>query len=267
MVILSDILTLNELVETTLEALGKVVDPATITTQRGLMSNLDLGRGGLTVVRDINDIKPYESGARFDVADLKIQRLQTAINQAFYVDQLELKDSPAMTATEVNVRYELMQRLMGPTLGRMQDDFLDPLIERTFRILYRKGSLPEMPAIVAEQASELDIEYTGPLPRSQKMETARSVQEWVGGLAQMSEAFPEVLDIPNVDEMARGLGHMSGVPAKFIHDVKTVQKRRQQRAEKRQLQEGVRTAQETAEAAKTAGEARQAMNPGDNDGG
>ena len=144
MIALPDIMTLNQLVELIIRSSEKVVDPATLVTERGLISDLDLTPGGMTVVRDIEgSVKPYESRARFDVSELQREKLKDSVNRAFYVDQLQLKDSPAMTATEVQVRYELMQRLLGPTLGRLMSDFLDPLLSRTFSIMYRNGALPE----------------------------------------------------------------------------------------------------------------------------
>lgn len=252
-VVLSDILSLNELVEVMLEAAGKVVDPPTLTTARGLMSDLDLGRAGLTVVRNIDDVKPYESGARFDVADMKVDRLQNAINKAFYIDQLQLKESPAMTATEVSVRYEMMQRLMGPTMGRLQDDFLNPMIERTFAIMWRNGRLPKAPDIVLQQASDLDIEYTGPLPRSQKMETARQVQNWLAMLGSLTEVFPDIRDLPNIDEIGRGMARMEGVPAKFVNDEKTVAKIREDRQEEERIMRQLQMAREGGEAAEAVG--------------
>lgn len=258
-VVLSDILSLNELVEVMLEAAGKVVDPPTLTTARGLMSDLDLGRAGLTVVRNIDDVKPYESGARFDVADMKVDRLQNAINKAFYIDQLQLKESPAMTATEVSVRYEMMQRLMGPTMGRLQDDFLNPMIERTFGIMWRNGRLPDAPQIVQDQAADMDIEYTGPLPRSQKMETARQVQNWLAMLGSLAEIFPEIRDLPNVDEIGRGMARMEGVPARFVNDEDTVKQQRKERQEEERLARQLALAQQGGEAAKAVGEGMDKM--------
>ena len=52
-----------------------------------------------------------------------------------------------MTATEVQVRYELMQRLLGPTLGRFQSEFLNPLIERVFGIMFRANAFLPAPEI------------------------------------------------------------------------------------------------------------------------
>lgn len=231
-VCLSDILTLNELTEQTLEALGKVVDPSTIVTQRGLLSDLDLGRGGLTVAKSKEDIWAYESKARFDVGELKIERLQASIRRAFFVDQLELKDSPAMTATEAQIRYELMQRLLGPTLGRLQSDFLDPMISRTFNILARAGKLPEPPQIVLDEESEYDVMYTGPLARAQRSQTVQSIQQYMGNIAMMAELFPEVRDIPDVDTMTREIARLNGVPARMNKDENVVKKNRADRKKK-----------------------------------
>lgn len=252
-VCLSDILTLNELTEQTLEALGKVVDPSTIVTQRGLLSDLDLGRGGLTVALSKDDIWAYESKARFDVGELKIERLQYAIRRAFFVDQLELKESPAMTATEVNVRYELMQRLLGPTLGRLQADFLDPMISRTFNILARAGQLPEPPEIVVESNSEYDVAYIGPLPRAQRMQTVEAIHQYMANIAGLVEIFPEARDIPDIDAMTREIAILSGVPAKLNRDENAVKRERDTRKKKQE-------AAEKSELIKGRGEAVQAMN-------
>ena len=254
-VCLSDILTLNELTEQTLEALGKVVDPSTIVTQRGLLSDLDLGRGGLTVARSKEDIWAYESKARFDVGELKIDRLQRSIQKAFFVDQLELKETPAMTATEAQIRYELMQRLLGPTLGRLQTDFLDPMISRTFNLLARGGQLPEPPPIVAEIQSEYDILYTGPLPRAQRMQTVQAIQQYMGYIGALAEQVPDVRDIPDPDAMAREIARLSGVPARLNKDESVVKK-------DRKIKKQQQNAMMQNELAKGRGEAQEALGKG-----
>lgn len=252
---LSDILTLNALTEETLEALAKVVDPTTLVTERNLLSDLDLGKGGVSVVRDIDGIRAHESRARFDVGELKIDRLQTSIRSAFRVDQLEMKDSPAMTATEVNVRYELMQRLLGPTLGRLQADYLDPCISRTFKIMLRAGQLPLIPDVVKEMRGELDVEYIGPLPRAQRQEVVQATNAWIGSIAGLIEIFPKMRDIPNMDKIARETAKMSGLPAKFLNSNAEVKKIRKDREEKeKQMME--------AEQARLQGEAMEAQGKG-----
>lgn len=242
MIALSDILQLNEVVAQTSEARAKAIDPATLTTENGLISDLDLSAGGLTIVSSLDEIRTMESSARFDQADAEIDRLQRSINQIFFVDKLQLKDSPAMTATEVQVRYERMQRLMGPTLGRIQADFLDPLIRRTFMILIRAGQMPEQPEVVAD--ADLDIEYIGPLPRAQKSEQAQSIEMWLGTIAQLGELFPSMLDVPNPDEIAKKLAELRGVPFSLLNDEEDIAKMREEKQARQQAQEQLMAMQE-----------------------
>lgn len=238
MIALPDILTINQLVELILKATEKVVDPPTKVTERGLLSDLDLEPAGMTVVRTMDSMEPYESGARFDVSQLQRTELQRQIRSTFFVDQLELKESPAMTATEVQTRYELMQRLLGPTLGRLQSDYLDPLVQRTFNILYRAGQLGEPPPIVLENSGELDIIYTGPLVRAQRADIAQGVTRWVASLAELGEVAPKVLDIPDWDAVAKELGSLEGVPAKLMLSDTMIKKNR-----KKQEEQAMRTLQ------------------------
>lgn len=246
---LSDALTLNQITEDTLEALGKVIDPAILTTSRGLLSDLDLRRSGVTVVKDVKDVVPFESKARFDVGELKTERLQAAIRSAFYVDQLELKESPAMTATEVNARADMVLKLMGPTSGRVQNDFLDPCLSRTFAILMRAGQLPEIPDAVREAEAEMDIEYTGPMPRAQRDDLIMAIDRWSGTLMQQAEINPQVLDIPDWDAIARETGALAGVPTKLTRDQKVVDKERAQKQQQMEQQQALANAEQGGNAA------------------
>jgi hypothetical protein len=214
MVCLSDVLTLQQLVELILKAAEKVVDPPILTTRRGVFGNIDLEAAGVTVVQSLESIKPFESRARFDVSQLQREELQRSIERTFFVDQLQLKESPAMTATEVHARMQMMQRLLGPTLGRLQADFLDPLVERTFKILLRYGHFPQPPSSVAQLGGELDIEYLGTMARAQRMEEVGAIERWMADLTAMSEQYPQVLDTPNPDEVSKILADSLGVPAK-----------------------------------------------------
>ncbi len=239
MIALPDILTINQLVELILKSTEKVVDPPTKVTERGLLSDLDLEPAGLTVVRTMDSMMPYESGARFDVSQLQREQLKQSIRSIFYVDQLELKESPAMTATEVQTRYELMQRLLGPTLGRLQSDYLDPLVQRTFNILYRAGQFGELPSSIGSDG-ELDIIYTGPLVRAQRADIAQGVSRWAASLAELGEVVPEVLDIPDWDAIAKELGSLEGVPAKLMMSDTEIKKTRKKReAQQAAAQQGM----------------------------
>ncbi|RKZ79273.1 MAG: hypothetical protein DRQ35_04530 [Gammaproteobacteria bacterium] len=256
-VALADILTLNQVKEATLEAAGKAIDPANLAEEAALLGDINLDRGALTIVTDINGIKPYESGSRFDVSNLEIQMLVDAIRKYFYQDQLELKESPAMTATEVNVRYELMQRLLGPTFGRLKTDLLDPLIKRAFNIMYRSGQLLDLPEGVDD--SSLDIEYSGPLPRSQKFDTAQAIQQFLMTTAQLAEAYPAAMDIVDIDGAVRQMALMQGVPAKALKGQAQIDEEREEKAKKQQAAEQIAALQGAGDAMQSVGAAANEM--------
>jgi len=205
-----------------------------------LMSDLDLQPGGETVVRDIGQIAPYESGARFDVADQLIMDYRVNINKVFLVDRLELKESPAMTATEVNARFDLMQRLLGPVFGRLQTDLLDPLIERTFRILLRGRQLPVMPEILADMNTDLDVNYIGPMARAQKSDSVGMMQQWMAAMGEFGQVFPELNLLPDPQNFGREMAKAMNVPATIVRSKdevdQKVQKKQQEELEARQLE-------------------------------
>jgi len=213
---LPDIRTLNRLVSQILDAGAKVIDPSILTLQRGIIGDVDLGPGGETVVRDMDAMKPFESGARFDVSQLIKADLVAAIRQAFYVEQLELPMNDRMTATEVQVRYEQMQRLLGPALFRIQSDFLDPLIHRSFNILSREGRLPKPPSIVTEKEGEFEVDYLGPLARSQKMGAVNAFQQLMTIMERLAPVKPEIIESIEWDDALRDIALRMGVPAKYL---------------------------------------------------
>lgn len=254
---LADILTLNQIKQATLEAAGKAIDPANITEDGTIIGDMDLERGGLTVVTDMDGLRPYESGSKFDISNLEINLLTSAIREYFFQDKLELKESPAMTATEVNVRYELMQRLLGPVYGRIKTDLLDPLIQRTFNILFRMGQLPEIPESI--QAADLDVEYSGPLALAQKSGTADSITRWIGEITQLAQVFPEAMDLVDIDGAIREVASLRGVPAKAIKAQEEVDETRAQRQEQQEQAQQIQQMQQGGDAAKAMGEGAQAL--------
>jgi hypothetical protein len=250
MVALSDTITLNKLVEMQIAAMEKVIDPATITTERGLLGDLDLNAGGLTVVRSMDDIRPFESAARFDVSYQEIQRYRDQIREYFMIDQLILppmEGTPA-TATEIAARIGQLERLIGPTLGRLQMDFLDPCVTRTFNILMRAGQIPPPPSSVANAPTGLDIEYVGALARSQQQDQVTAVDRWIFQIGQLAAVNPDVLDIPDWDALVKGTGLMLGVPAKFMNSDREIKNKRSEREEQQKAMAEAQIAEQQGKA-------------------
>lgn len=213
-VALADILMLNELKLMDTKAREKAIDPAIMAEERALIGDLDLSSSTLNIVKKVDGIVPFESRGRFDLSNDLIDDLRRSIRSYFFVDQLELKESPAMTATEVQVRYELMQRLLGPTLGRLQSDLLNPMIQRTFNILLRQGRLGKMPSKAS--AASVDVDYLGPLSRAQQIDSVASYERLVQGARMIAEIAPESVMTIDWDEALRDIGEKLGVSVDVI---------------------------------------------------
>jgi hypothetical protein len=226
---LSDILSLNKLQEIILKGNEKIVDPPIISTKRGILGRYDLRAGQVTLVKSLDGIQQWQHKGRLDYGFMKKDDMQSQIREAFFVDQLQLKESPAMTATEVSVRYELMQKLVGPSVGQIQYDVLGPLLERTFQILLYYRLLPPPPEVLMQPGVTLDIEYLGPMAKAQRQDTMVAIERWMMSILQAAQTFPEALDVPDIDAMVTELGYAAGVPAKVIKSKKAIMAARLQK--------------------------------------
>jgi len=226
---LPDIKTLNKAVEIGLKAWAKAIDPPLLVQDDGVIGRVRMTPAGITVVRSDGAIKPLQIGSNWQITDMKENQLRTAIRQAYYSDQLQLQEGPQMTATEVQVRYELMQRLLGPTLGRFQSEFLNPLIERIFGIMFRAGALLPEPEMLKGQ--QIDVEYVGPLARSQRMEESVAIERVYGLAMNVVQVDPAIMDNINHDEAIRLRAKLLGVPKTVLRSKDEVMEMREQRAE------------------------------------
>ena len=258
---LPDIKTLNKAVEIGLKAWAKAIDPPLLVQDDGVIGRVRMTPAGITVIRNDGAVKPLQIGTNWQITDLKENQLRTAIRQAYYSDQLQLQEGPQMTATEVQVRYELMQRLLGPTLGRFQSEFLQPLIERVFGIMLRNRAFVPAPEIMTEEP--IDVEFVGPLARSQRMEAAVAVERLYQLAMNVSQINPEILDIINHDEAIRQRAKLLGVPDSILRGRAEVMQgrmmRQQQQMQQQQMmadQMQAETVQKQAQAAQTAADPR-----------
>ncbi len=238
---LPDIKTLNKAVELGLKAWAKAIDPPLLVEDDGVIGRVVTKPSGITVVRRDGAIKPLNTGARFDVSDMKEEALRGAIKQAFFSDQLELQSGPQMTATEVQVRYELMQRLLGPTLGRFQTEFLNPLIERCFAIMDRNDLFSPAPEDL--EGTALDIEFVGPLARSQRMEEATAVERLYEMAANLAGFAPEIMDNIDHDAAIRSRAELLGVPKNIMRDPEEINAKREEAAKQQQQQQQMQAVQ------------------------
>lgn len=189
--------------------------------------------------------------------DTDIQVVEKRINDAFYVNLFlmiseGLGDRRQVTATEIAQRHEEKLLMLGPVLERLNDELLDPMIDRVFAIMLRNGMLPERPE--ALRGIDLRVEYVSIMAQAQKMVGLASVERFAGFAGNLAAAFPTVLDKVNADEMLEEYGKISGAPARVIRDQDEVDQLRSQRQQEQAMQNAAAMAQQGAGAAKTLSE-------------
>jgi len=253
----ADIRTLNAAKLFEMRAWEKSIDPPTLASYNGIIGDLRLDPGGLTYVRDINGIKPMQNGTQWQVSQIKSSELITNIRRTFFNDQLQLHEGPNMTATEVRARMELMQQILGPVVGRLQSEFLNPLIQRVFMVMFRAGLFAEPPASLLQGGSKLDVEYVSPLARAQKMEEVFAVERWFQQLGGMAQVDPTALDVIDFSKMGRMLAKRLGVPAEVMKSEEEMQKmmmqRQQEQAQQQQMMQRQVALDQSGQAAQVAG--------------
>jgi hypothetical protein len=255
---LPDIKMLQEIMRTTLRAAQKVTDPPLMVPHDGFLMPIRTTPGGLNYYRsDLpkdNRILPMNFGSQpalgFDI----MEDLRNRIRQIFYVDQLQLQEGPQMTATEVLQRTEEKLRLLGPLMGRLQSEFLGPLLNRVFNVLYRAGKFPPPPQQIEGQA--MRVVYTSPIARAQEQTEANGILRSTQLLSPFVSADPSLMDNINGDELVPGVFNMFSVSAKYLNSKAVVKKIRADRQKMQQAQQVANIIKEGGAGIKSLTEAR-----------
>jgi hypothetical protein len=238
---------LNDLARMELAAADLSIAGMWIAVDDGVLtpSAVKVGPRKIISANDVDSMKELKSGADFNVAWTMQEKLQQQIRKILMADQLQPQDGPAMTATEVHVRVNLIRQLLGPIYARLQAEYLEPLIERTFGIAYRasqrmwaagiQGVFNPPPESVAGR--NFTIRYVSPLARSQKLEEVSAMDQLEDRLLARAEIQPQEMDVYDWEQADRERGKMLGVPGKLMRKPADIDALRQARAEQQQQQQ------------------------------
>jgi len=235
--VLADIKTLNAMMETVLIAGQMIAEPPLQVPDDGFLK-LNIGPRGISYYRaGTNDfIRPLEIGSRLPITFDMIQEKRDSIADSFFVTQLNVIDKTEMTAEEVRARQLANMRVIGPTVGRLQNELLSDLIFRVLDILHDsvdengKQILPEPPAVV--QGLSYKLKYVSPLAKAKRQNELQAIQgaiQIAGNIAQTTGRV-EVVDNLNVDIAYRKSVDILGAPNDILTPIEGVLQIRQARA-------------------------------------
>ena len=255
---LPDVKVLNKMVEVGMKAAQKQVDPPLLVPDDSMLMPIRMSPGSINY---------YRSGTRDRIETLNIgannplglnmeQQRREAISQTFHVDQLLITENRNMTATEVVQRNEEKMRILGPVLGRLQSELLQPMIIRIFNIMLRNDLLPPAPEILLNQ--EIDVEYVSPMAQAQRGQELSSIVRGLELFGQIGQVAP-VNDYIDPQGLVKHLIKILGLPARMIRSDSEVEEIAQQKAEAQQQQAEMQQQMAESEMARNVAPAVQAV--------
>ena len=264
MMALPDILMTNEIAFTTIVAAQKTVDPPLVLPSDGYLLPIKTSPGSVNFKNPGFDPRekpePLFTGSNIPVGLEMEDRRREIIERHFAVDLFLMLNQAdrQMTATEVVKRSEEKLLLLGPVLGRIMTELLNPLIERTFSILARRGLTPPVPEELSE-IENFEIEYISVLARAQKLAESRGLDTFVGRVGEIAQVSPEAIDKVDVDKVIDEYAEIEGVNPTIVRDKDEVAVIRAARAEIAQQQAQMANLQGAADLIKTGAEANKTL--------
>lgn len=226
---LPDVKTVNVTKELLLKAAALKIQPPTVEKNDSVVGDVDRNPGGRNVAEDPTDLQFLDTKADVRLGELVIQDLHASIDKCYYIQELRLKESPAMTATEVLAKREELERLLGPTAGRIESEYLTPLLLRVFAIMFRANAFAPMPDAVQHWMGQrrglqpmLDLRYEGPLQRARRAADRVAIQAFYQMLGIASQFDAGAKYVLKHQDALREYGELSGVPSKLLNDEKAV---------------------------------------------
>lgn len=234
MVALPDAQVLNQIAKTLLQAGQKAVDPPLLAANQSIIGQAKLFPGGITYFnpdagRGGRPVEPVITGANIPLG-LEYQRdYRDQVFAAFFRNVLQLPTAgPQMTATEVVQRQQEFLRVMGPTFGRLQADYVGPVVERVFAILAdpgRAGLFPPAPEIL--QGREVDFQLESPVQTATRLIEGAAVRQTIQDVAPILQLDPGVARNFDLDRTLRRLAAANNLPHDLLRPEAEVARERQ----------------------------------------
>lgn len=248
---LPDVKRLQEMEKSFLMATHKAINPPLNVPSR-MRGKLNTLPGGENYYATPNEVVTEMYQVRFDYNGVSaaIERVEDRIRRNFFNDIFltatrDPNASPLKAKQVENQEQERMLRL-GPVIERLQHEFLQPVIERCFNIMLRKGLFPEMPREYEAMVGDYQISLISPLATAQRAVALQGINSFMAFLGQAAQFDQSILDNINVDKAAREYADITGVDIGVLREEEQVRKIRESRRQEMARQQ--QKAEQMAEA-------------------
>lgn len=185
------------------QALDKMVNPPMVGDLQLQNQPASTLPGGVTYVSSTSQAgfrAAYQINFPVQEITADIMSIQDRIRTIFFND-LFLMISQLTTvrsATEIDARREEKLVMLGPVLERLENEALDPIIDRVFGIMMRGGLLPEPPPEIA--GMDIQVQYVSMLAEAQRATATAGIERLLSLAGNMAAVAPGVLDKIDFDQ-------------------------------------------------------------------
>lgn len=252
---LADIRMVNTMQREYIRSVELAGSPPLLTADDGVLGTVRIQpnvviNGAINNMTGQAKIQPLQLGNNIQDLLANIQATEERIKNAFF-DKLLINQAqgPQMTATEVQQKAQERMELLAPQIGRIQSEYLNPIVKRVFNILLRKRN-PKKPGEsvlgrvpVSLKGKGIKVRYLSPLAKMTKMEDVRSVTGLGQDIAPFIQIYPTMMDWINPDKFMKAAMDARGVPPTIEQSQQDVDKMRKQRQEHQNMQQNMQMAQ------------------------
>lgn len=201
----------------------------------------------------------YEVNLRLDYLAQDIRVDEERVNKAFFADlflMMANMERSGVTATEIAERHEEKLLALGPVVENLGNEYLDPMIERAFEIMYDSNMLPPPPEEI--QGMPLKVEYIGVLAQAQQQVGIGAIEKLLAFTGNMAALFPQeaqvIGDKINKQETIDEVALMLGVPSRIVRSDDECEKINEGRQQQMAAMQAQQSGMAAVQAAKTLGE-------------
>ena len=261
------IMQINALKESFLVGVEKKVDPPLFILDDGSLGGgtVDTSARGLSVFNAVGRPPGQPPlGTLFDVGELQscaaaIVETKEEILQHFLIDRLyDLNNKTRMTLGEAEMRYQIRSDALASIYARYTSEILNPLITRSFNILFEMGLLgvreddyatqavleangidpiiipPDVVAAIELGKKIYEIAYISPAANVMREEEYRGVMATANNAITLAGAGADTLIKLNTDRILEYSSNLSGAPEDILFTEDKVKMLRETRAKAQQ---------------------------------
>lgn len=245
MMAIGDIKQLQTMKKRMLQGIEKQVNPPMVGPPALQHQRASLLPGDVTYIQE-NTQRPSFYPAhevRLDLADLREEQneVRNLIRDAFYEPILmmfnRMEGIQPRNEAEINVREQEKLLVFGPMLEQLNEDLLNPAIDRTFAIALRQGHIPPAPPELEGQV--LKVEYISIMHAAQKAQGIATIEQFTGFLNVLAGNDPQspIYDKVDRDQLIDEIGERMSLPPRIVVPDDQVASVRQARAKAAQAQQ------------------------------